>query len=357
MLVLPLVGVSCNQMGPAAVRSAGVNYNKALQFTSDQQLLLNIVRLRYRDNPTFLETTSVTTSYSLTSKLTSPFSLQKVGASTELDLRTVTPNLELGMDEKPTVTYQPLRGESFVKQVLTPIPGRTLLLLYHSGWSMERLLRLLVYRMNDVMNAPSASGPTPDLAPQYESFLTLAQTLRSLQRQDKVFLAGTMGPDKELQLCLGIQPEALEDPEVNSVRKLLGLREGGKSYLLTTDIGARRDPDKILIGTRSLMGVLFFLGHGIEVPEAHEADGVVTRTLDKEGKPFDWNNVMNNLFHVKSGAGGSAAVGVSYRGRTFFIDDADLTSKSTFMVLSQILALQSGDAKSLAPALTIGVGG
>jgi len=48
---------------------------------------------------------------------------------------------------------------------------------------------------------------------------------------------------------------------------------------------------------------------------------------------------------------------VQHRGAWFPIRNSALESKSTFMLLSQLFNLQAGQIKSMAPALTIGVGG
>ena len=53
----------------------------------------------------------------------------------------------------------------------------------------------------------------------------------------------------------------------------------------------------------------------------------------------------------------NAFVAVPYRGAWFYIADNDLESKSTFMLLTQLFNLQAGQIKTVAPALTIGVGG
>jgi hypothetical protein len=46
---------------------------------------------------------------------------------------------------------------------------------------------------------------------------------------------------------------------------------------------------------------------------------------------------------------------VLYRGSWFYIDDSDLNSKSTFNLLSYLLALKSDSASTKAPLLTLGV--
>jgi len=47
---------------------------------------------------------------------------------------------------------------------------------------------------------------------------------------------------------------------------------------------------------------------------------------------------------------------VRYRGTWFYIDDADLNSKSTFGLLSYLFYLQAGDIKTFTPALTLPLG-
>ena len=46
---------------------------------------------------------------------------------------------------------------------------------------------------------------------------------------------------------------------------------------------------------------------------------------------------------------------VRYRGHSFYIDDGDLSSKSTFSMLNLVLALQAGEIPSGAPILTLPV--
>jgi hypothetical protein len=45
-----------------------------------------------------------------------------------------------------------------------------------------------------------------------------------------------------------------------------------------------------------------------------------------------------------------------HRGHWFYIADDDETSKSTFTLLNQLFALQSGDVEETKPVLTLPVG-
>ena len=62
-LILAVAIAGCNVVGPASVRTGRADYNIAIQQTNSEQLLLNLVRLRYRDVPYFLEVASVSTSF------------------------------------------------------------------------------------------------------------------------------------------------------------------------------------------------------------------------------------------------------------------------------------------------------
>ncbi len=81
--------------------------------------------------------------------------------------------------------------------------------------------------------------------------------------------------------------------------------------------------------------------------------------VDADGKAFDWNEVTGGLFrvHASKSRPKRAAVRVRYRDHWFYIDDADLDTKSTFALLLQLLALQAGEESSGAPVLTLPVGG
>ncbi|MFQ5429466.1 MAG: hypothetical protein ACE5E1_04070 [Phycisphaerae bacterium] len=59
-----LLGTGC-QLGPAALKIGHARYSDAVQRTAAEQLLLNLVRLRYREAPVFLEVGSISSSISL----------------------------------------------------------------------------------------------------------------------------------------------------------------------------------------------------------------------------------------------------------------------------------------------------
>ena len=83
--------------------------------------------------------------------------------------------------------------------------------------------------------------------------------------------------------------------------------------------------------------------------------GRVTVTRNRDGSEFDWPVLSKDLFRVASSSKqpDNAFVRVQYRGTWFYIEDSDLSSKSTFNLLDQLFQLQSGNPGNGAPMLTL----
>ena len=350
--------LGCQIVGPASLQQTHPQYNHAISQSMDEQFLLNLVRLKYRDNPFFLEVSSVTSQQSVQGDVSA--SLKFIGGGDS-----VSPSTGLTYKETPTISYSPLRGDQFLKQILSPIPLEAVLILTQSGWSVERVVKVCVERVNGLDNASNASGPTPSREPRYERFKEMAEILRELQIADALELGaapcepgteGSMRSGHDLVLRLKPQKEMAE--KISRLQELLGVKMVGNQLRLTNNF-LNRPENGLAVRTRSMMGILFYLSHNSEVPATHKEAGLVTQTKGKDDSVFDWNKVTGDLFRVRSSASKplSSFVAVPYRGNWFYIADNDLESKSTFMLLTQLFNLQAGQIKTVAPALTIGVGG
>jgi DNA-binding GntR family transcriptional regulator len=64
--VLAILLTGCAQHGPDLVKAGRNDYNKVLVQTDEEETLLNLVRLRYADNPMMLDVSSVSTSFTWT---------------------------------------------------------------------------------------------------------------------------------------------------------------------------------------------------------------------------------------------------------------------------------------------------
>ncbi|MEO0649173.1 MAG: hypothetical protein AAFZ65_00665 [Planctomycetota bacterium] len=355
LAALPLTGCLSAGPGPAAVVVERGAFNEAIQRTNAEQLLLNIVRLRYVDPPLFLELSSIA----------SQLEVELEGSLDANLLEARNDQLGIGgsitTTRAPTVSYTPLQGEQFVRQLLTPIDVRTLVLLYHSGWSIERLLRLTVQRLGPLRNAPRASGPRPTEAPDYALFLRTVHHLRDLQRAGRLELGESAESGLEgrqqlvFQADLPLDDDA-EDPAL-LVREELGLPLDVERIALDTSL-VPSDTGYTLV-PRSLIAMLAYASQAVEVPPEDFAAGKVNVTRAADGSPFDWNPVFEGLFevHWASTRPQDAYIAVRYRGRWFYIADDDIESKATIVLLDQLFALQGGTRSSSTPLLTIPIGG
>ncbi len=158
-------------------------------------------------------------------------------------------------------------------------------------------------------------------------------------------------------LTINISKRALDYNETKELLNELGLSQSKDRFVFTAQF-AKNMEGMVRVETRSLLGAMFYLSQSVEVPLKDREMGKVTLTKTSSGENFDWQRLTADLIHVQSNNSHPSqnAVAIKYRGSWFYIDDADLTSKSTFSMLGQIFSLQAGKSKSTAPVLTLPVG-
>lgn len=417
-LYLNLLGIVASLMisgcvlGPKSLQHSRTNYNLAVQQTAREEMLLNLVRLKYHQSEEFIRIPSITSQFTYDADLGSSGSWQE-GAASKFGL-----SLGFGATSKPTIVYTPEQAQEFNRRLLSPIGLETIDLLTSKGWAFNRVLRVTVRNINDVDNATSAGGPTPGLKPDFEEFKYLADLLRELQKHghqveiayedhvtsepsqlsddipadtlemEDIILAAEKGYEIRLSedglkqslwtqetteqaMVLRLAPEARSSRQMQEVRQILELSPDETTYRLHADtmgqlarphssrapeLAATLDRKDLTVSTRSLKEMMFYLSHGISVPCDDIENGYVQSTFDYEGQPFDWNQMTGDLFHVKvqSKRPREAAVAVKYRDHWFYIDEADLDSKSTFNLLLELfnLEIRAGGGSQI-PLLTI----
>lgn len=353
LLAVSILATGCaTSFGARIVGPARFDYAEAVGRSWNEQLLLNLVRLRYRDTPVFLEVGPVVTQYTWSGDAGLAASLVP-GGDDELG-----GSLGGGYRESPTITYDPLQGQDFVRRLLTPVSPYLLLLLSQSGWSIERLLTCCVQRVGELTNAPSATGPTPEAAPDNARFRELASRLRRLQVAGLFDLRSPGSGEGVRVLLPGAAGGSEAQEEDAAVRRLLGLPEDAAELDLVEGTDARLH-GKLAIQGRSVLGTLFFFSHTVEPPEEHLRRGWVTVTRDVAGEPVDWGEITGGLLRVRSSGAlpADAFVRVRYRGHWFYLPDDDLQSKSTFTLLTLLFSLQAAEGDAKAPLLSLSAGG
>ena len=105
--------------GPQAIERTHPAYNEAIIASINEQMLQNLVRMRYRDVTFFLEIGSVTTSLSLQAS---------AGVDAALNFGTrdsLSPGVGLGYADNPTISYTPLQGRKPAQEPAQPAPARS----------------------------------------------------------------------------------------------------------------------------------------------------------------------------------------------------------------------------------------
>ncbi len=339
--------------GPHALKGTHPAYNEAIVASINEQMLQNLVRIRYRDVPFFLEIGSVTASLSLGANAGVNGGVSFGGNDS------VSPSVGISYADKPTISYTPLQGENLLKSILSPLQLESILVLTQSGWSISRVFGLCLERLNSLYNAPTASGPTPETEPDYEPFNRLLQLLRTLQNNRLIEIGAIKNGDTNDIVIRIIKDNSDYQDEIRQVYDLLQLAPDTNTFSLSTDF-LELEKTQWTVRTRSISSLLYYLSQNVEIPSQDQAAGLTTVTAANGGGSFDWGNTpAGKIFHVSSSSErpDSAYIATYYRGNWFYIDDTDLKSKSTFILLRQLFDLQAGQTRYDGPTLTLPVGG
>jgi hypothetical protein len=353
-LALPLLSTTlltgCWRMGPENVAPDRFGYASAVGDSWKEQMLLNLVKLRYGDVPVFLDVQAMISQYTLSGTVTinggwSSNSLVKTPWSW---LANISGNTQY-MD-KPTITYIPLSGAKFGRSLMTPIPPSAVLSLLQSGYPAKTILRLSINSINGLQNMFSLQAKSTPVDDRYFRALDI---FADLQRNNGISVQVKLVPQsKDTQTILKLNPEgnpSLEG-ETAELRQLLGLESGISEYPLVYGAVPTKK-NEIAILTRSMLDVLTDLSGYVEVPAK---DAKERRTFSAQPAQQAAGRPLPSLLRVRSDSDNDEPlVLIEYRGRKFWIDNRDIDSKLTFTSLMFLFTLVESDDKSGVPSVVI----
>lgn len=332
--------------GPTVIPVDRFNYNASIAHSMQEQLLLNIVRMRYGEAPFFLDVASVVQQYSR----------QIRADATGLAIFNGSSDGQAGlgvsgtMSETPTITYRPILGSELVNQLVQPIPASVVIILMAHGWEARELLLVAVERLNDLRNPLSAGVSIRDIK-QREDFLTVLDQLTLVQTRTglrvRAIPTGEGGG-----FTLRAMPPSTEDPDIAEARRrfreLLDIDQDATFTEVVTS--PRTEGHQIAIETRSVMSILSVISRDIAAP-AHDVEA---------GRAYP-GRVEDDLSLVRITSSqerpADAYISVRYRGTWFSVPDDDMQTKRVFALLQMLLAVQTAPERSLAPLITVGAGG
>jgi hypothetical protein len=337
-------------------------YNIAIQKTNNEEILLNLVRIRYYDAPFFLELGNVTTQYTYKAQANPAFTIPGFNTNSPFSL-----GGEFSWQNQPTLQYSPLEGHEFSKQLMQPITLGTIQKLIYSGWDVDRIFRLIIQSVDELTNSPMGTNPAFYDVSLYKSFYRATQLMRYFQLKGslQMGLRSTIvkpsqagEPKEHEEEILQISFPANDEKSKELAALLGGIKQINNKYILNMLQGF---DEKGIIGvmSRSLLSCFFYLSQSVEVPIKDEEKGLVAVPQGcKKEDVEEWHKAIETLLVVHSSYAKPANVYISikYRDCWFYIADDDLTSKRTFVLLQQLFNLQAGEPKKDPPLLSLPLG-
>jgi len=260
-------------MGPKLYKTSFTQYNEAVRQTLDEQMLGNLVRMRYLESPIFLQVSSLNASFS-------------VGANADLSGTFVSGGSNSGgvglggsYSESPTISFSMPESREYYGRLLAPLSAKQVTSLVLGGFDTELVFRTSVRGINGLKNLDADledSSTETEAQARFREMLGLITKLRSEGLLDlelggketfwsspvtmdvtsdlsKVLLLGAgsyamsndaeiveygVGPDGELirggqglwqthryekNMALRFAPAAKDSPDARQLKKLLGL--------------------------------------------------------------------------------------------------------------------------------------
>jgi hypothetical protein len=348
MAVLP----ACASIGAGSVNRDRLDYNQALAASWKEQMLLNVVRLRYADTPVFLDVSSVISSYQVQSQfsLLGTISTGLTPSLADTTGRGATLGASGTYTDKPTVSYTPLQGDRFTRELLRPVAPAALLQLIQAGYPVDQVFQLTVRAINGVYNRSVRPLATRNADPEFYQIL---DALRRIQLSEALDFRLERRAAGEASLIAfrsdRVTPAVLDD--IRLVRDLLRLGKDTRELNLTFGAVPRNDRELAVL-TRSMLDILIELSAQVDAP-ASDVDAGRAFPVPPAGPasgPRDQPQIR-----VRSGAEPptEAFVAVRYGGYWFWIDNRDFRSKIGFTFLLMLTSLAGTGTVPQAPVITV----
>ena len=335
----------CWSIGPGTVSRDRFDYTSAISESAKNQMLLNMVKIRYGDVPVFVEVSSVISQYQLENNINYNFAWEYPPT-----VRTPSMGGSSSYAERPTITYSPVTGEKFTKSILTPIPPSAIFFLIQSGKSVDFVFYLCVQSVNGINNRYDGPMRSIPISPDFVEVLT---RMRRIQQSGMIGMRVQLVGNNQTSVFYfrkEASPEIAEDSVW--VRQKLGLNP--QTYEFNVVYGAiPQNENEIAILSRSMMEILVQMASSIEIP----ADDLRQNRAYEVAKTEDPLAERMSI-RVRSGREkpADAFVSISYRDNWFWIEDTDFKSKQIFSGLMTLLSLMESDRGVNQPVITVPTG-
>ena len=341
---LGMLLASCGSYGPRSMDRDQLNYGNSIGDNLKNQMLANIVKIRYVDMPVFVDVGSIVSGYSLSTTVNgrlgfgdsfSSGNSQGLGAS-----GTYT--------DRPTITYMPKTGDDYLRAILEPVAPSSLLALIQAGYSSELLFTWAVEAINGVHNwslnrrSNSRSG---NADPEFIEYVALMQELQVL---GAVGFELVSHENEKHAIIFSLKKQGLPESTIEKSRRageIIGLDPDQEKFRVIY-APFKTDSATLSIQTRSVIQMLSAMAGFIEVPAekaAYAAPG------------YDVSGSSQRPFRVYSGEDRpeQSFAEIKYEDYWYWVDNSDITSKRVFTLMLFITTLTNQANDANAPVLTI----
>ncbi len=399
------------QAGPALYETSFTEYNNAVRKTLDEQMLANLVRMRYFESPIFLQVSSLNTSFSVGGN---------VGASgTFVNGGNNQAGASIGgtYSENPTISFSMPESREYYGRLLAPLSAKQVTSLVLAGFDSELVFRTSVRGINGLQNLNAEfkkSSEEPAAHARFREALALIKKLRAEGFIDlelggketfwsspvtvdasgsiaQVLLLGAasyaMSNDAEIvgypdgtwqthkyekHMALRFSPASDDSPDAQRLKKLLGLKVDHHNFSIVEAemVNAEKargvlgqspgalDPsvvwEEIGMRGRSMMEILQVASKEVRVPDVDIQQGTAAASQSQGWQrstgASDWL-VINSSDSEPN----NSSLRVEYRGNWYYIKDTDLKSRETFAMLTALFAVVGGTVPGAHPVLTLPV--
>jgi len=344
--VLGCMLTGCAVVGPSAIRSGRLAYNESINETNNQQMLLIVIYNRYAEKGNLLAVSSVTANVSI-----------RTGGGIQLgsgDPDNYAGNLvpfsaSSVYEENPTISYTPVAGEKYTRQLRSPLPINMLAQLAGTVTDPTYVYTALIANINGIHNPdflfyPAEADPRFSRIVEIMKRLTQAQCLHWIEDPT----------DHRFSIVIHDYPleHAAMVSELLALLSLPAPQDPSARLILPVSLALDgRGTGGIGIITRSVFDLGEILSAAIEVPAGEELDGI---TINYPPPGLAGKELR---IHYSRDRPAHEYVSVRHRGGWFYIDDTDQATKRFFGLLSDLwsVTIAESTAGTAAPVLTVPV--
>jgi len=413
-----VVTLSACTVGPKLFKTSFTQYNAAVRQTLDEQMLANLVRMRYLQSPIFLQVSSLNASFAVSGNagITGTLGSTNSGGA----------SLGGSYEERPTISFSMPESREYYGRLLAPLSAKQVTSLVLAGFNSELVFRTAVRGVNGLKNASAefaSSGAEPTAREaRFWEMLDLIERLRAegvvdLELGGKetywsspvpmdpssdlarvlLFVAASyamsndaeiveygVGPDGQLvrggtglwqthryekNMALRFAPDANDSPDALRLKDLLDLDVDRNNFPIVEAELVNTEKSRGVIGQspgaldpNAVWSEVGLRGRSmLEIMQVASKE-VLVPAADVERGVAAANRSQEATdseawFVVKSSEDepSDSSLSIEYRGHWFYIEDRDLQSRETFAMLTALFAVVGGTVPGAHPVLTLPV--